>query len=125
MQIIGNTTVCLRGLSLKRIPEVLLQQTQLRRLHLKRNHLSFLPMRLAELSSLEHLDLSHNTFTAIPICVTLLPLQRLLLCHNAIECVPPELARLTSLQVRTKRGRCSSRKPDNRFPAERSPIFEA
>ncbi|XP_060625234.2 p53-induced death domain-containing protein 1 [Anolis sagrei] len=64
----------------------------------QRGLLSSLPHELGELAQLAHLDLSFNSFTVLPPCVTkLLSLRSLLICHNSLQELPGDFGQLSEL----------------------------
>ncbi|KAH0620999.1 hypothetical protein JD844_021979 [Phrynosoma platyrhinos] len=64
----------------------------------QRGLLSSLPQELGELTQLAHLDLSFNSFTAMPSSVTkLVKLRGLLICHNNLQELPEDFGQLTEL----------------------------
>ncbi|XP_054827919.1 p53-induced death domain-containing protein 1 [Eublepharis macularius] len=64
----------------------------------QRGLLVSLPQELGSLHCLAHLDLSFNSFRALPPCITeLASLTSLLVCHNSLEGLPEDFGRLTKL----------------------------
>ncbi|XP_060118869.1 p53-induced death domain-containing protein 1 [Heteronotia binoei] len=64
----------------------------------QRGFLAFLPQEFGHLRNLVHLDLSFNSFTILPSCITeLASLKNLLVCHNSLQGLPEDFGRLTKL----------------------------
>uniref|UniRef100_A0A8D0C7J2 P53-induced death domain protein 1 n=1 Tax=Salvator merianae TaxID=96440 RepID=A0A8D0C7J2_SALMN len=64
----------------------------------QRGLLTSLPQELGELNFLVHLDLSFNSFSVLPACITqLAKLKMLLMCHNSLQELPDTFGQLTNL----------------------------
>ncbi|XP_061466025.1 p53-induced death domain-containing protein 1 isoform X4 [Rhineura floridana] len=64
----------------------------------QRGLLAFLPQEFGKLTCLAHLDLSFNSFSALPPCITkLASLRSLLVSHNSLQGLPEDFGQLTNL----------------------------
>uniref|UniRef100_A0A8C5MUW6 P53-induced death domain-containing protein 1 n=1 Tax=Leptobrachium leishanense TaxID=445787 RepID=A0A8C5MUW6_9ANUR len=64
----------------------------------QRGLLTYLPPELCILTKLTFLDLSNNSFTELPSCITSLTLLSVLdLCYNRLQALPEELGKLENL----------------------------
>ncbi|CCH92805.1 Leucine-rich-repeat protein (fragment) [Microcystis aeruginosa PCC 9432] len=91
--------LALSGRNLTEIPPEIAQLTSLQSLDLSYNQISEIPEALAQLTSLQYLDLYNNQISEIPEALAqLTSLQYLHLSNNQIREIPEALAHLTSLQ---------------------------
>jgi len=78
-----------------KLPPEIYQLTQLKRISLRQNALSWIPPEIGKLVNLEYLDLSFNEIEEIPTQLSeLVKLQELYLNHNSISYLPITLAKL-------------------------------
>jgi Leucine-rich repeat (LRR) protein len=81
------------------LPPEIAQLTSLESLELGFNSLTALPPEIAQLTNLQDLSLTRNSLAELPLVVTQLAnLRRLFLGYNNLTVLPPEIAQLTNLR---------------------------
>lgn len=95
----GWTELNLRGEDLTALPPEIAQLSSLQSLDLGSNQLMAMPSEIGQLTNLQSLDLSRNQLSTIPPVIgRLSSLQRLYLSHNQLTIIPSEIGQLFSLQ---------------------------
>jgi len=85
---------------IKRIPQKILNNTQLKILWLNNNQLTTLPPEIEKLTNLTELDLGFNELPSLPQEIgKLTNLTKLDLKYNPITALPPEIGKLTNLTM--------------------------